>query len=177
MEHGTGGTIVVGVDGSEQSVEALRWAARLAPAFDARLKVVGAWENPPEYVNFVHFKDDHFDDIARKHVDEAIRKAFDGQVPDGLSTTVEFGHPSKVLVRESEDASMLVVGRRGHGGFQGLLMGSVSSACVAHAHCPVLVIHEAPGQEAGRDDVARSDADRSTPVRSEADRDDAGTAG
>lgn len=147
MANGTAGTIVVGVDGSEQSVEALRWAARLAPAYGARIKAVGAWENPPEYVGFVHFKDQDFDEHARKRVEEAVQKAFGEDVPDGLSTSAVFGHPSKVLVRESQDASLLVVGRRGHGGFKGLLMGSVSSACVAHAHCPVFVTHPEPGKD------------------------------
>ena len=149
MANGTAGTIVVGVDGSEHSVEALRWAARLAPAYGATVKAVGAWENPPEYVGFVQFKNRDFDEHARKRVEETVRKAFGDDVPDGLSTSVTFGHPSKVLVRESEDASLLVVGRRGHGGFRGLLMGSVSSACVAHAHCPVLVIHEGPDGAGG----------------------------
>lgn len=142
MENPAEAVIVVGVDGSPQSVAALRWAARLAPAYGATLKVVGAWENPPEYVNFVHFKDDHFDDLARKRVDHAVHEAFGEDVPAGLSAVVEFGHPSKVLMHHSEGAALLVVGRRGHGGFKGLLMGSTSSACVAHAPCPVLVLPE-----------------------------------
>ncbi|MFI7495762.1 universal stress protein [Kocuria sp. M4R2S49] len=142
MENPAEAAIVVGVDGSPQSVAALRWAARLAPAYGATVKVVGAWENPPEYVNFVHFKDDHFDELARKRVDRAVHEAFGEDVPAGLSTVVEFGHPSKVLMQHSEGAAMLVVGRRGHGGFKGLLMGSTSSACVAHAPCPVLVLPE-----------------------------------
>lgn len=142
MADRAAGAIVVGVDGSEQSVEALRWAARLAPAYGAGIRVVGAWENPPEYVGFVHFEDEKFDALARQRVDRAIHEAFGEEVPAGLSTSVQFGHPSKVLVRESEDAVVLVVGRRGHGGFKGLLLGSVSAACVAHAACPVLVIPE-----------------------------------
>ncbi|MEX5298089.1 universal stress protein [Kocuria sp. CPCC 205292] len=142
MDQQSDGAIVVGVDGSPQSVAALRWAARLAPAYGATLTVVGAWENPPEYVNFVHFKDDHFDELARKRVDRAVHEAFGDDVPAGLRTVVEFGHPSKVLMQHSEGATLLVVGRRGHGGFKGLLMGSTSSACVAHAPCPVLVLPE-----------------------------------
>ncbi|MGQ1839010.1 universal stress protein [Kocuria turfanensis] len=141
MEQGNS-AVVVGVDGSEQSVEALRWAARIAPALGASIKVVGAWDYPPEYAGYVPLGSDNFDEITRKRVDKAIHQAFGEDVPEGLTTTVEFGHPSKVLVRESEDASMLVVGRRGHGGFRGLLLGSVSAACVSHASCPVLVIHE-----------------------------------
>ncbi|MUN64535.1 universal stress protein [Kocuria sediminis] len=141
MEQGTA-AVVVGVDGSEQSVEALRWAARIAPALGASLRVVAAWDYPPEYAGYVPLGSDNFDEITRKRVDTAIQQAFGEDVPEGLTTTVEFGHPSKVLVRESEDAVMLVVGRRGHGGFRGLLLGSVSAACVSHASCPVLVIHE-----------------------------------
>lgn len=143
--------IVVGVDGSEQSVRALRWAARLAPELGAGIKAVGAWENPPEYVGFARFKDENFDELARKRVDDALQEAFGEDLPAGLSTVVEFGHPPRVLIRHSEGASMLVVGRRGHGGFGGLLMGSVSSACVAHAPCPVLVLPEGAG-ESGRPD-------------------------
>lgn len=142
MENAAEAVVVVGVDGSPQSVEALRWGARLAPAYGASLKVVGAWENPPEYVSFVHFKDDKFDELARERVDRAVREAFGEDVPAGLSTVVEFGRPAKVLMHHGEGAAMIVVGRRGHGGFKGLLMGSTSSACVAHAPCPVLVLPE-----------------------------------
>lgn len=147
MDEGTTGSIVVGVDGSPQSVAALRWAARTAPALGAGIRAVGAWDYPPEYAGYVPLGSDNFDEVTRKQVDEAVREAFGEEAPAGLSTSVVFGHPSQVLVRESEDATMLVVGRRGHGGFRGLLMGSVSAACVAHASCPVLVIHEQPGAD------------------------------
>ncbi|MFF0991248.1 universal stress protein [Kocuria nitroreducens] len=145
MSNGTAAAIVVGVDGSPQSVEALRLAARMAPTLGADIRAVAAWDYPPEYAGYVPLGSDNFDEITRKRVDEAVRAAFGDDVPAGLSTTVVFGHPSKVLVHESEDATMLVVGRRGHGGFRGMLLGSVSAACVSHAKCPVLVIHEHPG--------------------------------
>ncbi|MFC6259099.1 universal stress protein, partial [Kocuria oceani] len=117
MEQGAA-AVVVGVDGSEQSVEALRWAARIAPALGASVRVVGAWDYPPEYAGYVPLGSDNFDEVTRKRVEKTIQQAFGEDVPEGLTTTVEFGHPSKVLVRESEDAAMLVVGRRGHGGFR-----------------------------------------------------------
>ncbi|WP_298591173.1 universal stress protein [uncultured Kocuria sp.] len=144
MNNGTAAAIVVGVDGSQQSVQALRWAARMATALGAGIRAVGAWEYPAEYAGYVPLGSDNFDEITQKRVDKAVHEAFGDDVPAGLSTSVVFGHPSKVLVHESEDATMLVVGRRGHGGFRGLLLGSVSAACVAHASCPVLVIHEDP---------------------------------
>lgn len=139
--------IVVGVDGSEQSVEALRLAARLASGLRATIKVVGTWDYPPEYAGYVPLGSDSFDELTRDRVDKALSAAFGEDLPARLSTEVVFGHPSKVLVKQSRDALMLVVGRRGHGGFRGLLMGSVSAACVAHATCPVLVTHGDAGTE------------------------------
>ena len=52
------------------------------------------------------------------------------------------GNPSEVLIEASKQATLLVVGSRGVGGFIGLLMGSVSTQCVHYSHCPVLVVRE-----------------------------------
>jgi nucleotide-binding universal stress UspA family protein len=79
-------------------------------------------------------------------VEQAIDTAFGQDRPARLSSTVKFGSPAKVLIEESKDAQLLIVGRRGHGGFLGQVMGSVSSVCAAHAACPVLVV----GQESGK---------------------------
>ena len=67
-----------------------------------------------------------------------------------VTRSVKFGPPAKLLVEESRDAQLLVVGRRGRGGFLAQIMGSVSGACVAHAHCPVLVVGEDSAQPQGR---------------------------
>ena len=61
MSNGTAAAIVVGVDGSQQSVEALRWAARIAPSFGAGIRAVGAWDYPPEYAGYVPLGSDNFE--------------------------------------------------------------------------------------------------------------------
>jgi nucleotide-binding universal stress UspA family protein len=135
--------IVVGVDGSEQSIEALRYAQKLAPTFDATIFAVAAWDYPAADPGFMPLGSSEFSDAAREHLDKALAAAYGEDRPAGFQSTVVFNHPAKALVKASEDAVLLIVGRRGHGTFRGLLLGSVSSACVTHAHCPVLVIREA----------------------------------
>ncbi len=135
--------IVVGVDGSGPSIAALRYAEKLAPAFDASIRAVAAWDDPAEYPAYIPLGRSEYTEVARKQLDEAVTAAFGENPPFGLEKAVMFGHPVKTLVRVSHDAALLVIGGRGHGTFRGLLLGSVSSACVAHAHCPVLVVRRA----------------------------------
>ncbi|WP_026550530.1 universal stress protein [Arthrobacter sp. Br18] len=141
--------IVVGVDGSAQSVEALRYAQRIAPLFDATIHAVSAWEYPAEYAGYVPLGSDNFSHTTRDRLDTTLAAAFGDHLPEGLESSVEFAHPAKALAKASEGAAMLIVGRRGHGTFHGLLLGSVSAACVSHARCPVLVVHpsEEPAEE------------------------------
>jgi nucleotide-binding universal stress UspA family protein len=72
-------------------------------------------------------------------LDGAIEIAFGGNPPE-LTRTVLTGAPARTLIHASKNASMLVLGSRGHGGFVGLLLGSVSAACAEHADCAVLVV-------------------------------------
>lgn len=136
------GKVVVGVDGSESSIEALRFAARVAPVLDARVHAVACWHFPEMYAGYVPPDFDAFEASAAKVLAEAIDKAFGPDAPEGLTTELVRGPAPEKLVEAGAGARMLVVGRRGHGGFLGLHLGSVSSACVAHADCPVLVMHE-----------------------------------
>lgn len=135
------GRIVVGVDGSDSSIEALRLATTLAPALGAGIHAVACWHFPYLYAGLVDASDvKPYEDAAAKGLEESLQKAFDGDRPAGLETSVLNGPAASMLMTVSEDAKLLVLGRRGHGGFSGLQLGSVSNACVAHALCPVLVV-------------------------------------
>ena len=130
--------IVVGVDGSPSSTNALRWADRLASAIDARIEAVFAWEYPPTWPDDGNWQPDV---AASKRLQEAIDEVFGAHRPKGLEAETRRGDARDVLLDAARDAEMLVVGSRGHGGFYGLLLGSVSAACAEHARCPVLVVH------------------------------------
>jgi nucleotide-binding universal stress UspA family protein len=137
----TEGKVVVGVDGSESSIQALRLAARLAPALDARIHVVACWDFPQMYAGYVPPDFAAFEESAAKNLAEALTKAFGPEPPEGLSQELVRGPAPSKLVEAGAGAALLVVGRRGHGGILGMHLGSVSSACVSHADCPVLVVH------------------------------------
>ncbi len=134
--------IVVGVDGSESSKNALRWAARLAPSMKATIHAIVAWEYP--IVSGLEgglpstWKPD---ETAKEILNNSLLAVFGKERPAGLIGGISQGHPTFVLLDASKDAEMLIVGSRGLGGFAGLLLGSVSSTCAEHAKCPVLVVH------------------------------------
>jgi nucleotide-binding universal stress UspA family protein len=132
---------VVGVDGSEPSVEALRQAQRLATPLGAKVQALACWEYPQMYDGYVMMGIEGFEEGAKKILDEAVEQAFGAETPANVTSALVRSHPREALIDASRDADMIVVGRRGHGGFGGLLLGSVSSAIVAQAHCPVLVVH------------------------------------
>lgn len=136
--------IVVGVDGSDASVDALRWAARLGAALGCDLEAVTSWQYPMSYgmagvpIEWIPAAD------AAQALLTAIKSAFGDDQPEGICSRVIEGNPAAVLIEASADAEMLVLGSRGHGGFVGLLIGSVSTACTEHAACPVFVTRSGP---------------------------------
>jgi nucleotide-binding universal stress UspA family protein len=136
-----GTRIVVGVDGSKPSKLALSWAVRFSAATGASIDAVTSWHFP---VNFGWgYVPDAWDPIAdaTKCLTDSVDEVFGAERPTRLRLLVREGLPAKVLLDESKGATMLIVGSRGHGGFSGLLLGSVSANCAEHATCPVLVIH------------------------------------
>ncbi|MBG6217067.1 nucleotide-binding universal stress UspA family protein [Arthrobacter sp. CAN_A6] len=137
-----GPRIVVGVDGSEPSILALRLAARLAPALEARVHAIACWDFPPLFAGYLPPDFYTFEGKATKILHDAIETAFGTEQPPGMTIALMRGPAPATLVKEGATAQMLIVGRRGHGGFRGMHLGSVSTACVAHAKCPVLVVHE-----------------------------------
>ena len=136
--------IVVGVDGSDGSKAALRWAARQAELTGARLQVVTGWEYPAFYGWAPAMPDDYdYEALAARAQAEAIDGVFGANRPATLEAKVVARHPAEALVEASEGADLLVVGSRGYGGFADALLGSVSTYCVHHAHCPVTIIRPA----------------------------------
>lgn len=133
--------IVVGVDGSASSIEALLAADRLARALGTTVTAVTAWSWPLVPAGAMVTSTEWTPDRdARKILDIAVAQAFGDHVPASLGSDIAEGNAAEVLMNASEGSTMLVVGTRGHGGFAGLLLGSVSSACAEHASCPVLVV-------------------------------------
>jgi nucleotide-binding universal stress UspA family protein len=133
--------IVVGVDGSAASLEALRWAMAQAELTSARVRAISAWDTPRQIGYDIYIPVVDWADLAQRTLDTALKEAGDG-APLDVEAVVLQGHPAKVLVDASAGAQLLVVGSRGHGGFPGLLLGSVSEHVIAHACCPVLVIRD-----------------------------------
>ncbi|ALU39353.1 universal stress protein UspA [Kocuria flava] len=131
--------VLVGIDGSEASQEALRLAARLARALGAPLEAIACAGDPTVLdadllVDEEALRANHERILAR-----TVAAVFGDDVPPGLRTTVLGGRPAGRLIAESEHAQLLVLGRHGRSGL-GARLGSVSNACVAYAHCPVVVV-------------------------------------
>ena len=136
--------IVVGVDGSEHSVDALRWAASEARLRNVTLRVVASFSASIISTGYEVASPDPSDLAAASNTMlgaaiDTVRESGDLEGIDIVTEALE-GHAGEQLIKLSEDADLLVVGARGHGGFLGLLMGSVTTYVVNHALCPVVVV-------------------------------------
>ncbi len=144
-----GRRIVVGVDGSETSRHALRWAAGEAAVHDAELHVVYAWDVTPPGVGIgtatgtLAGAPDTQREAAEQVVAQVIEEELGAQAPANLQTSVSQGGATTVLLEAAQGADLLVVGSRGLGGFAGLLLGSVSMKLAHHAGCPVVIVRPA----------------------------------
>lgn len=138
-----GQVVVVGVDGSDPSIAALSWACCYGAATGATVQAMHIWHYPtsaglppgvaPPQVT------DEVKANQRKELGEAIDKAHLDPAAQ-VEARLAYGHPAQVLIDESKTASLIVLGYKGHGGFTGMLTGSVSLQVVHHAECPVVVV-------------------------------------
>jgi nucleotide-binding universal stress UspA family protein len=138
-------TVIVGVDGSPSSTAALAWAARYADAIGATLRAVLAWHYPsvaglPPIGHTPEPVTSQVEQSRYEILDKAIASACSELPPIQVDRKVVYGHPAQALIDESSNADLLVVGSKGHGGFTGMMLGSISTHCVAHATCPVTVV-------------------------------------
>lgn len=138
--------IVVGIDGSESSKDALRWAATQAKQTGAQLHAVAAWQLPSGYGWAPDLSGADFAAEAQKELDQTVAQVLGGDHGVSVVARVAEGHAATVLIEASRGADLLVVGSRGHGAFTGMLLGSVSQHCAQHAACPVVIVrHTARG--------------------------------
>nr|BFD88664.1 universal stress protein [Kitasatospora sp. Xyl93] len=132
--------IIVGVDGSPSSVRALSWAIGMARLTGGAVDAVACWQPATMYDWMLHAKDAGHEEAAREALAGAVAEALAGTPPVPVRQTVLPGNAAEVLVEQSREADLVVVGSHGHGGFTGGLLGSTSHRCVEHAFCPVVVV-------------------------------------
>ena len=139
--------IVVGVDGSGHSRKALERAAAEAAAHGAPLTVLVIHQAVRDvYGSASHYGDDaalteKAKEAAQAETDQVLAAA--GSQPASVTVTAVHGLPADELIKASQGADMIVLGRRGMGGFARLLMGSVTNQVAQHAQCPVLIVPSA----------------------------------
>jgi nucleotide-binding universal stress UspA family protein len=148
QQNDTGQRIVVGVDGSPSSREALRWAVRQAALTGASVEAITAWQSPTLVglgSPFAEAEPSPGDDDRIKAAAENVMRAAVAEATAqsaGIRVKAEVGEGSaaQFLLDAAKGASMVVVGSRGHGGLAGTLLGSVGQTLAQHSPCPVLII-------------------------------------
>jgi nucleotide-binding universal stress UspA family protein len=146
--------IVVGVDGSQYSLRALRWAVVEAGRHGAELFALTTWTAlPPPIVSpyvDVNKAVDRQDgaSAAEQALQTVVGNAMAGNPPIVVEIVATEGHPAKFLTEQSRHAGLVVVGARGRGGIAGWLLGSVSQELLRHSFCPVAVVRS-PDKDEG----------------------------
>lgn len=136
--------IVVGTDGSDNSLGALRWALHEAGLRKATVDVIHVWNHVPiiDPMGFatVGYTADE-EAAAKKVLRDVLLKVDSTRGSVQVNDIVTQGSASQALLSAAKGAELVVVGRRGHGGFMGLLLGSVATQVVNHCPCPVVVVN------------------------------------
>ncbi|AKE42176.1 universal stress protein [Corynebacterium kutscheri] len=138
--------VVVAVDGSDASKNAVRWAANTAYKRGIPLRLASSYTMPQFlYAEGMIPPQELFDELQNEtmhKIDEAREIAHSVAKDLKVGYTIAEGSPIDMLLEMSADATMIVMGSRGLGGLSGMVMGSVSAAVVSHAQCPVVVVRE-----------------------------------
>lgn len=138
--------IVVGIDGSEGAKHALEWAAAEARLRNAPLTVLLAWQFPSGFYAGAGWSGitpelrEDLRKLAEHRLEEACAAAGPALDKVEVNRIAVEGLPAHVLIEAAANADLLVVGTRGHGGFVGLLLGSVSQQCTHHSPCPLVIV-------------------------------------
>ncbi len=133
--------IVVGVDGSPSSGEALDWAVAEARLTGATIDAVYVWDPAPIFTSGI--SDREFDALrkaAEERATEIVHELAHGEQGVTIVPRVLMGNAAQALLDAAADADLLVVGSRGLGGLKGMLLGSVGHHCAAHSRCPVVIV-------------------------------------
>ncbi|MFD3970702.1 universal stress protein [Streptomyces cyaneofuscatus] len=139
------GRIVVGVDGSDPSIKALRWAVRQAELTGDTVEAVNSWEYPAtSWASMMPGLPEDFDPqaLALVSLNEALEEALGAAGAAAVSKIVVIGNPAQSLLDRAQGASLLVVGARGRSALKATLLGSVSLHVTQHAPCPVTVVRD-----------------------------------
>jgi nucleotide-binding universal stress UspA family protein len=149
--------IVVGVDGSEPSLEALRWAGRQASLTGFALEAVLAWEAPGAY-GWAGLpgrpQDFDLEEPAAQALSDAVTTALPAEQARTVHQVVVMGNAAQAILDRGQGAELIVVGVRGLGTFRATLLGSVSHTVTLHASCPVVVVRGAAGRDGADGDAA-----------------------
>ena len=142
-------TVLVGTDGSSNASAALQWALDYARMSHAMLRVLHAWHYPyasSEAGAMMAPPPQVFEEGAQATLDQALGGVDTSGVV--VETCVREGSAASALLEAAKDADVLVVGARGHGGFAGMILGSVATQCARHAEIPTVVVpHASSGED------------------------------
>ena len=133
----------MGVDSSDGARRALEWAVAEARLRGAAVEAVHVWQLPyflSTPLGDLPIERGDLEDTAQAELDGVVDAIDATGLAEPIIRTVAVGNPAGVLLETARDADLLVVGARGHGGFAGLLLGSVSQQVVHHAPCPVVIV-------------------------------------
>ncbi|WP_158628624.1 universal stress protein [Saccharopolyspora rhizosphaerae] len=151
--------IVVGVDGSEASRRALRWALREARVRGASVAAVMVWHSqavlagPAPLLMNPRLAPHHVREQRWQELTRVVTECSAGLAATDVSAELVEGHADEVLIEKSKDAAMLVLGDHGRGKVADAVLGNTALRCVEHAKCPVLIIPSGVNDAAGAEDA------------------------